>query len=168
MSVPVTDRVQDDDDLLWPRGGCEGTGDMPPEETAGAPLLTGVRILYMEDNDDSRQVTTVMLQMHGATVLPAISPDEALEILQRERPDVVLSDLGVPGNGLDLIARVRALPGESGGGIPAAALTAFTSPDDQARALAAGFQLHVPKPIEPIQLAMAIATLVGRGPEQQR
>lgn len=143
-------------------------GDMAPEETGGAPLLAGIRILYMEDNDDSRQVTTVMLQMHGATILAAASPDEALQLLEREHPDVMLSDLGVPGNGLGLIARVRALPGESGGSIPAVALTAFTSPDDQARALASGFQLHVPKPIEPIQLAMAIATLVGRGPEQPR
>jgi CheY-like chemotaxis protein len=164
MSVPVTDG----DDLLG-RGADAGEWrDMAPEETGSAPLLTGVRILYMEDNDDTRQVTTVMLQMHGASVLAATSPDEALEILQRAHPDVMLSDLGVPGNGLGLIARVRALPGESGGSIPAVALTAFTSPDDQARALASGFQLHVPKPIEPIQLAMAIATLVGRGPEQAR
>jgi CheY-like chemotaxis protein len=139
-----------------------------PEQSSGTPVLAGVRILYVEDDADSREVTTVMLQMHGATVITAASREEALQALLRERPDVLLSDLGVPDNGLELIVQVRALPSESGGTIPAAALTAFTSPDDQARALAAGFQLHIPKPVEPVQLAMAIATLVGRGPAQSR
>jgi CheY-like chemotaxis protein len=136
-----------------------------PEQSGGTPALAGVRVLYFEDNADSREITTVMLQMHGATVLVATSREEALELLQREHPDVLLSDIGAPDNGFGLIAAIRALPSESGGSIPAAALTAFTAPDDQARALAAGFQLHIPKPVDPIQLAMALATLVGRGSE---
>jgi CheY-like chemotaxis protein len=141
---------------------------MAPEETGGEPILAGVRVLYMEDNVDTREVTIAMLQMHGASVIAVASPDEALGALQSEHPDVLLSDLGVPGNGGELIARIRALPSESGGAIPAAALTAFIAPDDQARALAAGFQLHIPKPIEPVQLAMAVASLAGRSPRQSQ
>ena len=88
----------------------------------------------------------------------------ALEAFERGRPDVLLSDIAMPGqNGFELIARVRALPPERGGQVPAAALTAFSGPADQERVLASGFTLHIPKPVEPIQLVMAIAALVGRG-----
>ena len=134
-----------------------------PEQPAEGPLLVGIKVLVVDDHDDTRDVVAVMLQVHGASVFTADSPDAAFETLQRERPDVLLSDIGMLGNGVGLIQRIRALPAESGGATPAAAMTAFTSPEDQARALEAGFQLHIPKPLEPIQLAMAVAALAGRG-----
>lgn len=132
-------------------------------QAAEGQLLAGITVLVVDDHDDTREVVTVMLLSHGASILTADSPDAALVVLQRERPDVLLSDIGMPGNGMSLIQRVRALPADSGGATPAAAITAFTSPDDQARALGAGFQLHIPKPLEPIQLAMAVASLADRG-----
>jgi CheY-like chemotaxis protein len=135
-----------------------------PEEHPG-PLLAGVTVLVVDDTEDSRDVMMVMLRTHGATVFGAASVEEALAVLARERPDVLVSDLGMPGNGTGLIRRVRALPPDAGGGVPAAAVTAFTSPNDQAKALDAGFQVHVPKPVEPTQLAMAVAALVGRTPQ---
>ena len=134
------------------------------EERAPGPLLAGIKVLCVDDTDDSREIAMVMLRTHGATVLGAASVDEALELIQRERPDVLLSDVGMPGNGHSLIQRVRALPPDAGGQTPAAAVTAFTSPDDQAAALAAGFQIHIAKPVEPTQLGMAVAALVGRSP----
>ena len=87
---------------------------------------------------------------------------EALELLQAWRPHVLLSDIGMPGgDGYELIERVRELPEERGGHTPAAALTAYAGPADCARALAAGFQLHVAKPVDPAELAAAVAALAG-------
>ena len=137
---------------------------MTEESPAPEPLLGGIKVLCVDDSDDYREIVMVMLRVHGATVFGARGHDEALEILQRERPDVLLSDIGMPGNGRNLLSRVRALPPDAGGQTPAAAVTAFTSPDDQKSALAAGFQVHIPKPVEPTQLAMAVATLAGRRP----
>ena len=94
--------------------------------------------------------------MEGARVRTASSVDEAVERLRERRPDVLLSDIGLPSqDGYELIRRVRALD-ES---LPAAALTAFASPDDHRRALEAGFHAHVTKPIEPADLAMLVASL---------
>jgi CheY-like chemotaxis protein len=135
-----------------------------PEQSAG-PLLAGIKVLCVDDTDDSREIIMVMLRTHGATVIGAASIDEALDLLQRERPDVLLSDIAMPGNGHGLIQRVRALRPDAGGQTPAAAVTAFTSPDDQAAALAAGFQVHIPKPVDPTQLGMAVAALAGRSPQ---
>ena len=133
-----------------------------PEESTASPLLAGIKVLCVDDTDDSREIMMVMLRTHGATVIGAASVDEALDLLRRERPDVLLSDVGMPGNGHGLIQRVRALPPDAGGETPAAAVTAFTSADDQAAALAAGFQVHIPKPVDPTQLGMAVAALAGR------
>jgi CheY-like chemotaxis protein len=85
-----------------------------------------------------------------------------MEIFARERPDFLISDLGLPGeDGYSLIRRIRTLPAEQGGETPAGALTAYASADDRIRVLRCGFQIHLAKPVEPEQLILAVAGLVG-------
>jgi CheY-like chemotaxis protein len=95
---------------------------------------------------------------------------EALEQIARRPPDVLVSDLGMPDHdGYDLIRAVRALPSEAGGRAPAAALSAFARPEDRRRALMAGFQTHIAKPVEPAELLVVVASLAGRvGPQPAR
>jgi CheY-like chemotaxis protein len=122
--------------------------------------LDGVRVLIVDDACNVREVVTDILTQDGATVTAVGSAEEALAALQRERPDVLLSDLAMPGKGgYWLIGQVRALPPERGGVTPAAALTAFTGPEHRASVLRAGFQLHVEKPIGLDALIGAVATL---------
>ena len=110
--------------------------------------LDGVRVLVVDDARNVREVVTDILTQDGAKVTAVGSAEEALAALQRERPDVLLSDLAMPGKGgYWLIGQVRALPPERGGVTPAAALTAYTGPEHRASVLRAGFQLHVEKPV---------------------
>jgi CheY-like chemotaxis protein len=110
--------------------------------------LDGVRVLVVDDARNVREVVTDILTQDGATVTAVGSAEEALAALERERPDVLLSDLAMPGKGgYWLIGQIRALPPERGGVTPAAALTAYTGPEHRASVLRAGFQLHVEKPI---------------------
>ena len=122
--------------------------------------LDGVRVLVVDDARNVREVVTEILTQDGATVTAVDSAEEALAALQRERPDVLLSDLAMPGKGgYWLIGQVRALPPERGGVTPAAALTAFTGPEHRASVLRAGFQLHVEKPVGLDALIGAVAKL---------
>ena len=122
--------------------------------------LDGVRVLVVDDARNVREVVADILTQYGATVSAVGSAEEALAALQRERPDVLLSDLAMPGRGgYWLIGQVRALPPERGGITPAAALTAFTGPEHRARVLRAGFQLHVEKPTRLDALVGAVARL---------
>ena len=122
--------------------------------------LDGVRVLVVDDARIVRQVVTDILTQDGATVTAVGSAEEALTTLQRERPDVLLSDLAMPGKGgYWLIGQVRALPPECGGVTPAAALTGFTGPEHRASVLSAGFQLHVEKPVGLDALIEAVARL---------
>jgi CheY-like chemotaxis protein len=122
--------------------------------------LDGVRVLVVDDARNVREVVADILTQYGATVSAVGSAEEALAALQRERPDVLLSDLAMPGRGgYWLIGQVRALPPERGGITPAAALTAFTGPEHRARVLRAGFQLHVEKPASLDALVGAVARL---------
>ena len=112
------------------------------------PRLDGVRVLVVDDARNVRQVVTDILTQDGAMVTAVGSAEEALAALERERPDVLLSDLAMPGKGgYWLIGQVRALPPERGGVTPAAALTAYSGPEHRASVLRAGFQLHLEKPI---------------------
>lgn len=112
------------------------------------PRLDGVRVLVVDDAPHVRAVVTDILTQDGAKVTAVGSSEEALAVLQGERPDVLLSDLAMPGKGGHwLIGQVRGLPPERGGVTLAAALTAFTGPEHRASVLRAGFQLHVEKPI---------------------
>ena len=126
------------------------------------PSLAGIRVLLVEDEQDARTLTSTLLERQGARVTAVGSAQEALDVLQNEPPDVLLSDIAMPGmDGYELIRRVRA--NDAWSAIPAAALTAFVSPTDRGRALLAGFDTHVPKPVEPAELMAVVAALAERG-----
>lgn len=124
------------------------------------PSLTDVRVLLVDDDQDTLQVLSVMLADSGAKVQVAASAAEALEILHWYRPDVLVSDLAMPKeDGYSLIAKIRSLESEKEGQLPAVALTSHTRIEERTRALSAGFNMFVPKPIEPTELVSAIANL---------
>lgn len=124
--------------------------------------LHPVKVLAVDDDPDSLALLRRVLEGRGARVITASSAAEALELLQAERPDVLLSDIGMPGmDGYELIRRVRSLDPEAGGRVPAAALTAFARPEDRTRAMLAGYQMHATKPIRPAELMALVASLAG-------
>ncbi len=129
--------------------------------------LKGLKALIVDDESDARELLTTLLKQFGAEVMAAASAAEALDIIAAcgpgELPDVLVSDIGMPeADGYSLIQRVRQLPPQEGGAIPAVALTAFSRAQDRIRALSSGFQMHVPKPVEQAELVMVIAALTGR------
>jgi CheY-like chemotaxis protein len=125
--------------------------------------LDGLHILVVEDDLDTREAMTLLLQQFGASVTAAASARDGLRALGLLQPDILLSDLSMPGeDGYDLIRQVRALPPDRGGRIPAAAVTARTSAEDRRRTRAAGFQAHLAKPLDADELASVVARLVGR------
>ncbi len=145
-----------------PAGEAGGAAVQPPPE--GERLLGGVRVLVVDDHPDARELLSLVLAQAGAEVLTAGSAGEALEAFARARPDVLLSDIGMPEeDGLTLLARVRLLTKAEGGATPAVALTAYATEEDRRRALDAGFAEHLPKPVEPAELVAVIAGLAGRG-----
>ncbi len=126
--------------------------------------LAGVRIVAVDDDADARKLLHTVLTRCQAVVTVVATAAEALAAVRELRPDVLLSDIEMPDeNGYDLLRQVRALPAEEGGRTPAAALTAYARVADRTRALRAGFQLHVPKPVEPSELIAVIANLAARG-----
>jgi len=132
-----------------------------PEECPTS--LDGVRVLVVDDEPDTRDLLVAVIQRCGAEVSAASSAAEAMEMLRRSPPDVLISDVGMPGeDGLTFMRRVRALPPAEGGRVPAIALTAFASSGDRTRALLAGFNQFVSKPIENQELVIVIATVIGR------
>jgi len=126
-------------------------------------ILRGLRVLIIEDEADARAMLRVALEQSGANVTAVASADEALRALVQVRPDVVISDIGMPDeDGYALIRKLRALPPEAGGQIPALALTAYARDEDRRQALSAGFQMHLSKPVEPDKLIATVARLAGR------
>ncbi|BAY98684.1 two-component hybrid sensor and regulator [Tolypothrix tenuis PCC 7101] len=126
--------------------------------------LAGVRVLIVDDEADSREFIATVLQQVQAEVQTAASASEAMQLISQWQPDVIVSDIGMPKeDGYSFIRKVRSLPPEQGGNIPAAALTAYARAEDRRRAIQEGYQLHLPKPIEPAELATVVASLVGRG-----
>jgi signal transduction histidine kinase len=126
-------------------------------------LLSGLHVLVMDDEEDTRELLTTALEHCGARVTAVASVPAALEALDLARPDVLVSDIGVPGeDGYSLIRKVRARAAERGGNVPAAALTAYARSEDRIRALSAGFQTHLAKPFDPAELVATIAALAGR------
>jgi signal transduction histidine kinase len=127
-------------------------------------LLAGLRVLVVEDEDDTRELLVIALEQCGAEVASAPSTAVALASFDRHPPDVLVSDLAMPDeDGFSLIRKVRSRGAAEGGNVPAAALTAYARTEDRVRALAAGFQKHLPKPIDPSDLIAAVAALAGRG-----
>ncbi|MDX2216855.1 MAG: PAS domain S-box protein [Oculatellaceae cyanobacterium bins.114] len=129
---------------------------------ADSPLAT-LQILVVDDEADMRELTFTILKQAGAEATVVASGVEALDAVAQLKPDILISDVGMPEmDGYELIRRVRRLPPEQGGQIPAIALTAYAGELDQQQAIAAGFQQHLAKPIEPTALVRAIATLLKR------
>jgi CheY-like chemotaxis protein len=125
--------------------------------------LKGIRILVVEDDEDTRDLLKILLEGEGGVVTTASSVQEALTAYDQSRPNVIVADIGMPDyNGYTLIGRVRARDRERGGLVPAIALTAFTTSIDRDTVLSAGFQVHMPKPFEPSQLISVIADLAAK------
>ncbi|MBC8065245.1 MAG: PAS domain S-box protein, partial [Chlorobia bacterium] len=123
------------------------------------PSLKGLTILAVDDEADARNLLKRLLEDVGAKVILASSADEALTFLNKNQADILISDIGMPGkDGYTFIKQVR----EGGNAIPATALTAFARSSDRTKALMAGFQSHVGKPVDPVELLVTVAALVGR------
>ena len=141
---------------------AEAEGPFPSKSV---DLLEGVKALVVDDDEDARGLVCRILENSHAAVVSAASASEALVELSRFRPDVLLSDIGMPElDGYQLIREVRTLDPAQGGAIPAVAVTAFARPEDRLRALRAGYQVHLAKPIDPSRLLEVVANLVGRRP----
>ncbi|MBE9108955.1 PAS domain S-box protein [Nodosilinea sp. LEGE 07298] len=122
--------------------------------------LVGIRVFSVDDSADTREFLTVLLSQYGADVVTAGSASEALTKLKTWRPDVLISDIGMPEiDGYSLIQQIRTLPPEQGGDLPAIALTAYVRYEDQQQALASGYQRHLAKPLDPEKLVQAIIEL---------
>lgn len=127
------------------------------------PSLDGLKILVVDDEEDTRELIREVLQECGSEVITARSAAEALLSISTNQPNILISDLGMPDeDGYSLISKVRSLPADEGGQIPAAALTAYARAEDRLRVLAAGFQFHLPKPIDSAELVTIVANLAGR------
>jgi PAS domain S-box-containing protein len=124
--------------------------------------LDGVRVLVVEDDPDTLDMLRFVLNQCGANVMAAASTREALEVMEHWQPALLVSDLAMPDrDGYELIAQIRSRGPERGGDIPAVALTAYARAEDRVRALAAGFQMHVPKPVDTEELITVVASLTG-------
>lgn len=143
--------------------------EAPTNGIVTAAMLMGVRLLVVDDDPGARELISGMLEGFGAQVSVAESGQAALSLLFAQRPDVLIADLGMPGmDGYALIEQVRALDPDFGGLTPAVAVTAYASPQDRLRALQAGYQNHVAKPVEAEELAIVIASLAGRPAQDKR
>ena len=150
---------------LAPEGDRRHPGAAPQEPSAMdlCPRLAGVKVLVVDDEPDARGLIKRLLDDCDAVVVTAGSVAQALELIHSQPPDVLISDIGMPGeDGYTLIRRVRALGAERGGRVPALALTAYARSEDRMRAVAAGYQMHVAKPVEPAELVMMVASLAGK------
>jgi CheY-like chemotaxis protein len=135
---------------------------LPEVPAIAEKLLLGVEVLVVDDEPDARELVAAVLARCGAQVRTASTVDDAVRQLVERRPHVLLSDIGLPKeDGFALIRRVREIDPD----VPAGALTAYAGPEDRRRALDAGFDAHIAKPVEPADLALLVATLCGRGIE---
>ncbi|MBC8106874.1 MAG: PAS domain S-box protein [Anaerolineae bacterium] len=135
----------------------------PTTSLAEQPSLAGITVLAVDDEPDGRDLVRRVLEECGAQVILAGSAQEALSLVKSQRPDMIVSDIGMPiEDGYELIRKVRQLSPEEGGKTPAAALTAFARAEDRTRALLAGYQTHIAKPVEPTELAASVASLATR------
>ena len=145
--------------------------DTPPAQPVAAAVtsgerqisLGGLRVLIVDDEIDARGLLSAMLERCGAEVLAVPSSSEGLQAIESWRPDVLVADIGMPvEDGYGLIRKVRALPRERGGQTPALALTAYARTEDRVRAISEGYQLHLAKPVDRIELATVVASLANR------
>jgi signal transduction histidine kinase/ActR/RegA family two-component response regulator len=151
-------RIKEDGDA-----GAGVGSDESAIRTPQSTILSGVRALVVDDELDACELLGVLLRERGAEVSVATTADEALEALERARPHLLISDIGMPGvDGYEFLRRVRCLPPERGGRTPAVALTAYARSEDRLRALQAGYQTHLSKPVEPAELIAVVASLTSR------
>jgi CheY-like chemotaxis protein len=144
----------------------QGAGPLGAEQPGKGEdrLEAGLTVLLVDDEEDAREALRRILQQNGMLVTTAASAREAYELVERLQPDILLSDIAMPGeDGLSLIRRVRMLPLDGGGQVPAIALSAYAGAEDRRKALVAGFQRHIPKPVDPAHLLAAIAAMTRRG-----
>ncbi len=157
MELPVR-ALRPDTPALWAEAAQPGASAAIDEPERN--ILQGIKVLAVDDEADARQVVRRLLEDYGATVIHAGSASEAFDLLKLEAPNVMFSDIGMPDeDGYSLLRRVRNLPAASGGDTPALALTAYARPADQDRAIVAGFQMHLSKPVEPADLIRKVAAL---------
>jgi CheY-like chemotaxis protein len=146
-----------------------GAGEDVLASPVTSSMLASVRVLVVDDEPGARELIANVLQGYGADVCLAESGQAALTKLFEQRPHVLIADLAMPGmDGYALIEQVRALDPDFGGQTPAIAVTGYASPLDRLRALQAGYQNHVAKPVEPQELAIVIASLTGRSAQEKR
>lgn len=132
------------------------------EQNGKVPSLENIQVLLVEDHDDTRDFIAMVLRESGAKVTAVASVNEAIQHLEQSQPHVLVSDIGMPKeDGYKLIGKVRDRENNSDTHIPAIALTAYARPEDQSRVLEAGFEMHVPKPVEPKELVIVVAQAVG-------
>jgi len=154
--VPVQQKGDPAERVHPPEGDSFASYDSPER-------LEGLRVLVVDDEVDTRELFRVALGKCGAEVLTAGSAADALAAIEEGRPDLLVSDIGMPGeDGYELIRKVRALPAERGGKIPAIALTAYARTEDRVRALRAGYHMHISKPVELAELLTVMASLIQR------
>ena len=151
--------------LVFARSGgmeaSEGLGNSSPDLSVAS--LKGLRILVVDDEPDSRELVGIILTRAGAEIRMAESAEATLKVLDEWLPDALLSDIAMPKvDGYELLRRIRARAPHQGGKVPAAALTAYARKEDRLRILAAGFQMHVPKPVEPAELITVVASIARR------
>jgi CheY-like chemotaxis protein len=131
---------------------------MPPRN-----MLDGTRILVVDDESDARDALVELLERYGAEVRPAASVAEAMTVLEAHLPDVLVSDIGMPGaDGYELIRRVRALPAASGGHLPSLAVSAYATDEHRKKVMRSGFHTYLEKPVPAAELVTAVARLAGR------
>ncbi len=146
--------------VTLPLRAAHARAAQPPEQ-APAPILRGIKVLVVDDDLLALDFIRATLEQYGATVATAASAREAQDRFAKQPPDVLVSDLLMPGeDGLDLIRNIRALEATTGRHTPAAALTALARSEDRRRALSAGYEMHVAKPVDPLELASAVEQLV--------
>jgi PAS domain S-box-containing protein len=141
---------------VHPRAQSGSVLNCPPE-------LSGLHVLLVDDEADSRDLLSFVLESCGARISMASSTAEAVELIKRERFDMIISDIGMPEeDGFSLIRKIRGFPHKQVGNIPAIALTAYARAEDRVQALRSGFQMHIAKPVESAELLAAVANLAGR------
>ncbi|HEX8424124.1 MAG TPA: ATP-binding protein, partial [Pyrinomonadaceae bacterium] len=161
VQLPSMVTRMDDADVAGRRRHPAAVGDASLFDCP--PSLAGLVVLVVDDEADTRGLLRKVLEGCGSEVITATSAEEALAAVKRARPDVLISDIGMPEeDGYELIGKMRALETGTGDRIPAIALTAYARVEDRVRALTAGFQVHVPKPVEPAELVAVVASLTGR------
>ena len=157
--LPLTVVYQPDDDER-----AHPTSSLPPEPTDFVSMeLNDLTVLVVDDQPDARELILRVLEDCSARVITAASAEEAVPLVESRRPDVLITDIGMPGaDGYELLRRVRDLGASRGGRVPAIALTAFARSEDRTRALRAGFMVHVSKPVDPSELVATVAAVAGR------